>query len=455
LRLLPATAVAAALLAVVPGSAAAAYNATVDGGSHTATLTGSGPITLSTAGGVVRHDGSADFDSAAAGEQTVPDSGGWTVNVTGGGKDALTIEEGEPTDPVAFAAGHTFFPGGVPCVVRDPAGRGGAIAFSLHPAQETRFCYPGGIDDVTVRAGSGATQFTVLDTEEGVPLHLVGGARDDSLAESANVPSSVGELHNPLSAVHFMGGPGSDDVSLVDGDASAPAAYTLANGRITKTGLAPIVLDDPPEGIELYPQSGKSTIVAGPTGAQFVQIFGDFFGQEGPDRIDARRSDAALIASGSTGADTILGSAGSDYLGGGGGADKITSRDDTFDTVQCEPGSGTVSADTIDKPEGCATVHAKGPLIGFLVAAFKPESAKRGKSAVLDAASTVDGKLTLSFKRKGKRVGTRGAKLVAGPNTLHVHTSRKWRKGSYKVSARVRSSDGKRGPSVTLPLKLR
>jgi hypothetical protein len=397
----------------------------------------------------------ADFDSSTPGDQSVPDSGGWTVNVTGGGGDALALQEGEPTDPVAFASGHTFFPGGVPCIVRDPSGRGGAIAFSIHPAVETRFCYPGGIGQVTVRAGTGYAEFTVLDTEQGVPLHLVGGAGNDSLAESADVPSSVGELHNALSPVHFNGGAGSDRVSLVDSEATAPATYAIGSGRIAKSGLQPIVLDDAVEGIELYPQDGKASITVDRTGADYIQIFGSFFGQQGPYRIDGRGSDAQLVVSGSTGADTIFGSALSDYLGGGGGADAITSRDATADTVECEGGEGTVKGDELDAINACAKATKSAPLIGLLRAAFKPKSVKRGKRAGLDAVSTVAGRLTLTFRRKGRRVATRSAKVVAGPNSLRVKTAGKWPKGSYKVSARVRGKDGKRGPATTLRLRVR
>ena len=212
-RALTVAAGAALAFAAAPSAAHAAYTGSVDASAHTATLTGSGIIILSTKDGLVHHDkasgfdSSEDFDSTAPGDQTVPDTGGWTVNVTGGGKDELAIVEEEPPNPLSFAFGHTSFPGGVPCVVRDPNDRHGSISFSQHPAQETRFCYERGFDDVSVKASAASTDFGVLDTEKGVGLRLFGGDGNDALTEVANVPSSVpGEFHNPESPVYFVGG---------------------------------------------------------------------------------------------------------------------------------------------------------------------------------------------------------------------------------------------------------
>jgi hypothetical protein len=451
-----------------PAAAQAAYTGSVDAGARTATLTGSAPVSVSTSGGVLHHGNlgpgfasDIDFDSTAAGDQTVPDTGGWAVNVTGGGSDTLEVVEGEPV-AVAYASGHTFFPGGVPCVVRDLGDRGGSIRFSAHPDQETRFCYPSGFKSVTVRGGSGPVDFTVLDTEEGVPLHLNGGSGDDAFAEAANVPSSVGVPHQPLSAVHFSGGAGNDRISFVDGDATAPATYGIGNGAFRKSGMPPLYFDTTVEGFELYPQEGPSKIAIEKTGGDYVQIFGNFFGQAGPYRIDGTGSDAALIVTGSTGADTIIGSSLSEYLGGGGGNDTIRSIDAVADTVACEGGVGTVDADNFDQVEGCGQVRRVAPLIGLTRAAFEPKRVKRGKKLNLGAVSTADGKLTLTFRRGKRSVGTRTVAVKAGPNTLKLASSarrggrsRKLGRGRYTVSARLRASDGKRGPAVKLPLTIR
>jgi len=118
LRLASIAVVAAAFVA---SPAQAAYSGTVNQGQKRASLTGSGPVVVTTGGGVFRHGAigpgfasDRDFDSSKPGDQTVGDRDGWQLNVTGGGRDSLELREGEPTNPVAFAFGHTFFPGGVP-----------------------------------------------------------------------------------------------------------------------------------------------------------------------------------------------------------------------------------------------------------------------------------------------------------------------------------------------------
>jgi hypothetical protein len=451
--------VAAVGLAVlaVPAAADAAYTGAVDAGAKTATFTGSGGLSVTTADGLLHHSSTgfnsdADFDSGAAGDQTVPSAAGWTVNVTGSGPDSLDILEREAV-PVGFASGHTSFPNGTPCIVRDPVDRRGAILFSAHPDVETRFCYPAGIALVTVRAAVADASFTVIDTHEGVPVSFEGGPGDDELAVAANVPSGAGVPHNPLSEVRFGGDGGSDRFAFVDGRVMEPATYTIADSTFQKSGLPSLVFTEV-EGIEIYPQAGPATIEIARTNAQYVQVFGGFFGQEGPFRIDARGSDTSVIASGSTGADTLLGSAFNDYLGGGGGSDTIVSRDATFDTVECEGGEGTVRADTIDTPAGCADVRESKPLVGLLRARFERKTVTRGVVPRIDAASTVDGRLTLEFRRKGKLRAKRTKRVVQGPNRRYVKVGG-LKPGRYTVKARVRDEDGKRGPAKTLKLRVK
>src|SRR3954453_14896140 len=162
------------LALVAPAAAEAAYSGAVDASARTAALTGSGTVAITASGGVLHHAGDlgpgfasgSDFDSSAPGDQVVPDSGRWTVTVPGGGKDTLDLTEGEPASPVTYASGHTFYPGGVPCIVRDPTDRHGITIFSLDPDVETRFCYPSGIARVNVHAGSRDADFTAIDNEK-------------------------------------------------------------------------------------------------------------------------------------------------------------------------------------------------------------------------------------------------------------------------------------------------
>jgi hypothetical protein len=468
-----ALALAVAVSAAMAPAAQAVYDGSVNAGSSTATLTGIGSVAITAKGGLLHHDavaapgsGSAfasdtDFDSTAAGDQTVPDTGGWTVNVSSGdddevpGKDFLFVNEGEPPGPLAYAFGHTFFPGGVPCVVRDPNDRGGGISFSRHPAQETRICYVKGFTEVYVRAGDGPTDFTVLDTEPGVALKITGGPGNDSLSEAANVPSSVEEFHNPESKVYFSGGGGDQDyLTFSDGPATAPAVYKVADGAIRKTGLPPLFFDPTVEFLALYPQDGPSSITIGRTGGASLQLFGNFFGQRGPDRVDATGADAQHILTGSTGDDTIVGSALSDYLGGGGGTDAIDSRDASLDQVVCEGGTGVVKADTLDRLTDCPSARTVAPRVALLRAAFAPKKVKRGKKVALHAVSTLAGKVTLKFKRRGARTVTKRVSVKQGPNTVRFTPPRKLRKGRYSVSA-VLAAGGKRSKAVKLSLTLR
>jgi Ca2+-binding RTX toxin-like protein len=386
----------------------------------------------------------------------VPDSGGWALNVTGGGKDRLTVKEGEPAGPLSYAFGHTFFPGGVPCVVRDPNDRGGGISFSRHPDQETRVCYPGGFDEVAVKAADGAVSFTVLDTEPGVALRISGGAGDDELSEAANVPSSVEEFHNPESPVHFWGGGGTDYLTLDDGPAKSPATYTVGNGAIRKTGLPPLFFDKTVESLILYPQDGPSAIVVGRTGGTGLQVFGGFFRQAGPDDIDASASDGPLfVTTGSTGDDTIKGSVFQDYLDGGGGNDKIDSRDAIFDQVFCNGGSGAVNVDTLDMVNDCPSGKASPPQTALWRAAFTPRKVKRGKRLTLDTVSTLPGKVALKFKRAHARATTKTVSVKQGPDTVSFKPPRKLVKGKYAVSAVLRAAGGKKSKAVKLKLTVR
>jgi hypothetical protein len=456
-------ALALAFVVVAPATASAAYTGSVDSGASTAALTGSGNAEVSAAGGLLRHAdigpgfaSDADFDSTVAGDQPVPDTGGWALTISGGGKDKLAIEEGEPAGPLAYAFGHTFFPGGVPCVVRDPNDRGGIIAFSRHPAQETRVCYRTGFVEVAVEAGDGPVDYTVLDTEPGVALRITGGPGNDSLSEAANVPSSVDELHNPESPVHFSGGGGDQDyLSLNDGPAKAPAVYKVGNGAIRKTGLPPLTFDPTVEFLALYPQDGPSNITIGPTGGASLQLFGNFFGQEGPDRIDATRADAQHILTGSTGDDKIIGSALSDYLGGGGGNDSIDSRDASFDQLDCEGGTGVVAADTLDRLTDCPSATTVAPEVALWRAAFAPKRVRRGKKLTLETVATLGGKVALKFKRGHARTLTKRVSVKQGPDTVTFKPPAKLKKGRYSVSAVLNAGAGKKSRPAKLALTVR
>jgi hypothetical protein len=339
--------------------------------------------------------------------------------------------------------------------VRDPNDRHGDTAFSRHPDQETRFCYKSGFDQVSVRAGRNATDFGVLDTEPGVPLKLFGGPGDDTMTETANVPSGAGTPHNPESEVSFSGGPGVDDATFDEGPAgpAGAATYAVGNGKIARSGIPPLHFDTV-ERLAVYPHDGPSTITMGPTGGALLEVFGGFFGQKGPDTIDASRADASLFATGSTGDDTIVGSVFQDFIDGGGGNDDIDSRDAFFDQVFCHGGSGTVKVDSLDMVNDCPTAAVSAPLVALQRAKLAPGKVKRGKRVTFSAISTVAGKVTLTFKRPKARAKTKKITAKLGPNAVKFKPPAGLKKGRYSVAAVV-AAKGKKSKAVKLSLTIR
>jgi hypothetical protein len=264
--------------------------------------------------------------------------------------------------------------------------------------------------------------------------------------------------------VDFTGGPGSDGVSFDDGPAKKHARYAIGDGRIRKTPGPPALSFAGVEFLSLYPQDGPADIAIGPTRGASVQIFGNFFGQGGPDRIDARGADAPIVATGSLGDDTILGGPLFDLLAGGGGDDAIDARDTSSDRVECEGGKGRVRVDTLDTAVKCPTAKRSPPLLALWLARFEPRKAAPGSKLRFSASSTAKGTVTLTFRRhKGKELVTEGtakAAVKVGPNAVRVGPKvrrngkkRALPKGSYSVRARLRAG-GKRSKPVTLKLTI-
>jgi hypothetical protein len=225
--------------------------------------------------------------------------------------------------------------------------------------------------------------------------------------------------------------------------------------------------------LELYPQVGPSTIVIGPTGGIPIQLFGNFLGQTGPDRIDGADADAPVYITGSLGNDTIIDGPRAGFIEGGGGSDMITSRDDVSDQVECSPGSAsTVFADTLDTvTSSCPTVHRAKPVLPLRGLSFSPSRAKYSSSLTLIVPIYAAGTLQLSFERAScarahacKRYTAEGAvkvKLKPGLSSVRVnpkarvgHRLQRLPRGAYRVAARL-SSRGLKSPRVDLPLVIR
>src|SRR6266540_699600 len=95
-----ATAVAASLAATAVPAGAAVSSASINGTTATLNLDGADDnVTVSVSGGLLVHgqttgglNSGSDWDSAAAGDQTVPADGTFGVDVNGGdGNDAITV----------------------------------------------------------------------------------------------------------------------------------------------------------------------------------------------------------------------------------------------------------------------------------------------------------------------------------------------------------------------------
>jgi hypothetical protein len=480
-------ATSALVFALAPAIARADYTGSVGTGDETVTLTGSGPVDLSTSGGFLHHgnlgsgfvDGT-DFDSNQDGDQTVPDASGWTITVNGGGSDPLEIDEGEATNPVTYELGHIEFPTGNPCVVRAPVQFPG-VYMAPDPPKEVTVCYAG-MNKVTVRPGTGSIQYGVLDTETGVPLYLYGGSGgEDELTESADVPAEVGDEHNAESPVYFIGGSGPAAVAYDDDQGSTAETYSIGNGEMTKTGRYPLYYSQLATGsiIELYPQQGPSTINIGSTGGVPVQIFGNFFGQTGPDTINGAKADAQLLVTGSLGSDKITTSpVAGGYYAGGGGNPTIYATDNPGTQIDCNPGGpakGTVFAVKADQISDCASVNYPTTKLVLSHLSFKSGRVKKGARLTLRTPNIAAGRLTLTYKlhqctRRGhkrrcgyKAVGTRWFNVKAESSSLSFssqasegrhHRLKKLSAGTYRISI-VLAAGKLKSNTVTLALKVR
>jgi hypothetical protein len=474
----------ALVFALAPAVARADYTGSVVTATQTVTLAGSGPVDLSTGGGILHHGnlGSAlpdatDFDSGHGGDQTVPDASGWTINVTGGGSDTLEIDEGEATNPVSYNFGHTFVPGGVPCAVRAPIAQAG-VQVDPDPTQAMWFCYPSGINKVIVKPGTGSIQYGVLDTQAGVPLYLYGGSGgEDELTESADVPTEVGGFHNAASDVYFTGGSGPADVAYDDDEGSAHQTYTIGNGVISKTDQYPLNYSHLANGsgIQLYPQQGPSTINIGSTGGVPTQIFGNFFSQPGPDVIDGSKADAELFVTGSLGNDTITTSpVGGGYYFGGGGNPTIYATDNPGTQINCNeggPAKGTVYAVKADRISDCATVNYPATKLVLSHLSFKAKRVKKGSKLTLRTPGITSGRLQLTYKLHTchkrrcsyRTVGSRALNVKTGSSSVSFssdanegrhHRLKKLAAGAYRVAI-VLSAGKLHSNTITLALNVR
>lgn len=314
-----AIAVLAALL-VLPASASAAFNGSASGDS--ATLQGSDAtevlvLTVTFPGGLLNHgrktagdpgfESDVDWDSIAAGEQTVVAANPVTVTVNlGGGDDAL-----------------------------DARTVSGALKFTANGGLGNDALF-GTLTGDTLRGDGGDDRITPVQGND----TAVGGEGSDRIVWENGHGSDV------------IDGEGGFDFLEVS---SAPASETFSaspNGprtRLERTAPGAFTLDVLVEAIELRTGGGDDTLNTAPGVA--TSIYAD--GGEGNDALNG--GDAADVLRGGPGADALTGGLGSDALIGGDGDDAIGARDGQPDLAVCGDGNDGATLDRadVDTQSGC------------------------------------------------------------------------------------------------------
>jgi Ca2+-binding RTX toxin-like protein len=297
-------------------------SASVDGSTATLDLAGAfNTMTVSVAGGLVVHDqtmptgglaSGADWDSARAGDQTVPADGSFTIVVDGGpGPDAITA-----------LAKRTELAG-----VR------------LDGEAD---------DDVLVGADSNDT----LHGGDGND-RLVGAAGDDALGGGAGNDTVMWSSPDGSDTVD---GDAGDDRLEVNGSPILGDAFLLqpAAGRVevSRLNLRTSHLDTSMERLQINGLGGP-----------------DFLGEEGDvsglTTLSADGGSGADRLWGTDGPDEIRGGEGDDELHGGGGADRLIG-DGGEDSIAGDAGDDTIvwndgdQSDTFDGGDGRDDVEVNG-----------------------------------------------------------------------------------------------
>jgi Ca2+-binding RTX toxin-like protein len=289
-------ALAASFATTTTPAQAAVASASIQGGTATLNFDGADDnVTVSVAGGLLVHgqppngvNSGSDWDSATAGDQTVPADGTFGVLIHGGdGNDALTV----------FAKNTEI--GGAKII-----GDGG--------------------DDLVTGADSDDS--------------LVGGDGNDRVVGARGDDSMVGDAGNDT--LVWNQGDGSDvadggagnDGAEVNGAPTLGDVFTLdpvAGGvKLTRTNLGPFTFDAATERFEVNGLGGNDSVTANNGVGTLTLLAVD--GGAGVDTV-----------SGSDGADLILGGEANDVLSGGGGDDRIVG-DRGSDTMNGGTGDDTL-----------------------------------------------------------------------------------------------------------------
>jgi Ca2+-binding RTX toxin-like protein len=274
---------------------------------------------VSVSGGLLVHgqttgglNSGSDWDSATAGDQTVPANGTFTVIITGGdGNDSLTVLAKNTEIGAAKLIGE-------------------------------------GGDDV----------LTGADSDDS----LGGGDGDDRLVGAKGTDTMSGGAGNDTlvwnngDGSDTMDGDAGNDGAEVNGSPTLGDVFTLEPnaGRIKfqRTNLVPFTLDTSTERFQVNGLGGNDSVAASAGVGALTLLSVD--GGAGVDTVN-----------GSDGADLILGGEGNDVLNGGGGGDRIVGDrgSDTMnggagdDTLVWNNGDGT---DVVNGDEGRDDVEVNG-----------------------------------------------------------------------------------------------
>ena len=319
-----ATLVAAlAALTVTAGPAdAAVSSASIVGGTATLNLDGADDnVTVSVSGGLLVHgqttgglNSGVDWDSATAGDQTVPANGTFVVVVNGGdGNDSLSVLA-KDTEIVTAAL------------------NGG----------------PG--DDVLIGSDTG-------DSLEGLDGNdrLVGAKGGDDMSGGVGNDTLV---WNNGDGTDFIEGDAGNDTTEVNGNPTLGDVFTIEPnaGRVTfrRTNLVGFTLDASTERFQVNGLGGDDSLTAAPGTALPALILLSVDGGTGADTVN-----------GSDGPDLILGGEGNDLLNGGGGDDRIVG-DRGNDTMNGGAGDDTLvwnngdATDVLNGDDGRDDVEVNG-----------------------------------------------------------------------------------------------
>jgi Ca2+-binding RTX toxin-like protein len=338
---------------------AAAGSASINGTTATLNLDGADDnVTVSVVGGLLVHgqaggglNSGSDWNSAAAGDQTVPANGTFDVVVNGGdGNDVLTV-----------LAKNTEIAG------------------------------------ATLNGEGGDDVLTGADSND----RLAGGDGNDRLTGAKGTDQMGGGNGNDT--LVWNNGDGSDtvdgdagnDATEVNGNPTLGDVFTVAPnaGRIKfqRTNLVPFTLDSSTERFQVNGLGGDDFLAAsdGVGALTLLSVDGGagtdtISGSDGPDLIQGGEGNDVL--SGGGGDDRIVGDRGNDTMNGGAGDDTLVwNNGDGSDIVNGGAGRDDVEVNGAPTADDAFTVRQNGARIGFKRTNLVPFALDIGTSETMHA----------------------------------------------------------------------